>query len=468
MRRRRRPRRIAGVGAALAGLVVVVACTETERAAPATTSAPATAAPTTGAATATTDAGDAPDTSAATTTVADDGSIVAAFAGRPWAFGTLPAAASPADTAAEPVVVGMINQEDTPIGSFPEMRHAVEAAVAWINAELGGVGGRPIRLETCITDFAVEQSQACAQRLVQQGAVAVMSGIDITSSGSVPVLQQNGVPLVSAVPTTLAELRGDGVFSFSGGVTGAYVAFAADAAANGAESIALAFGDFDSFSVPAREYGATVAERLGLEVTLIPFPIVTTDFLPVVRAAIDSGADAVAIGAADSACAPVMTTLADLGYAGRVYLVGACAAGEILGSVHDAVQAGVIFNSEGPVESGTDGELFLAVTERYSPDPAGGAGTVAFRAAMNLWRVLDEVAATARPTPALVGERLRGAVASPSFWGHPYTCDGRQVPGMPALCSPQQTLFRLPDDSGTFVPVSDGWIDVPALVASTG
>jgi branched-chain amino acid transport system substrate-binding protein len=400
------------------------------------------------------------------TTVADDGSLVARFAGQAWAFGTVPDGATPADAAAEPVVIGIINQEDSPIGSFPEIRHAVEAAVGWINAELGGVQGRPIELVTCITNFSVERSQACAQQMVQAGAVAVISGIDITATGSLPVLEQNGIPLVSALPTTLAELRSAATFSFSGGITGAYVAFVADAHAKGATSIAIAYGDFESFSVPATEYGAKVAEQLGMDVTLIPFPITTTDYLPVIQAAVRSGADAITVAAADTACVPMMNTIHDLGYTGRTYVVGACAAGPILAQVADGVQAAFVFNAEGPFGDTIEGDLFVGATERYVTQEAGGAGTVGFRAAMNLWAAMNRIDGDI--TPATILDVFRTGSTHPSFWGHPYTCDGRQVPGMPALCSPQQTLFRLPDDTGTVVAESDGWIDVPSLVAGLG
>jgi branched-chain amino acid transport system substrate-binding protein len=274
--------------------------------------------------------------------------------------------------------------------------------------------------------------------------------------------------MISAIPTTLAEYRSTNAFSFSGGVTGAYVAFAADAHARGATSIAIAYGDFESFSVPATDYGAKVAEALGMEVTLVPFPITTTDFLPIVQSVLDSGAEAITIGAADTACVPVMTTLSDLGYDGFQYLVGACAAEQILEQVPDEVQAEIVFNSEGPPpgdeESAAtlDGDLYQAVVDRYATEAAGGAGTVSFRAVMNLWSVL---AALDEPTPAAVADALRAAVDAPNFWGHPFTCDGAQVPGFPALCSPQQTLFRILDDDGTVEAVGDGWIDVPALVA---
>lgn len=80
---------------------------------------------------------------------------------------------------------------------------------------------------------------------------------------------------------------------------------------------------------------------------------------------------------------------------------------------------------------------------------------------MNLWAVLDDLGAEA--TPKQIIEKFRTAVDEPSFDGHPYTCDGKQVPDMPSLCSPQQVLAELVGPN-EFAEVSDGWIDVPALL----
>ena len=422
---------------------------------PTTPSAPASGAPATG-------VGEAPPTDSVG--MPDDGSVIGAYAGRQWFAGSAPTSASPADATAEPLVIGMINQENSPVGSFPEIRAAVEAAVAWINAELGGVNGRPIDLRTCITSFSAEQSQACAQEMVQAGAVAVLSGIDITATGSLPVLEQNGIPMISVLPTTLAELRSSNDFSFSGGITGAYVAFVADAHERGIDSVAIAYGDFESFNVPATEYGAKVAEILGMGVTLIPFGIGTTDYLPVVQAAIDSGAGAITIGAADTACAPIVKALDDLGYAGQLYMVGACAAPQILAQIPDSAQARVIFNSEGPAVAGAEASMFFDVTEAFATEPAGGAGTIGFRAILNLWAAMRAVPGDVS-SEAII-EVLRSSVDEPSFWGHAYTCDGKQVPGFPALCSPQQTLFSIVADDAPATPTVTDWIDVPALVAT--
>ncbi len=394
-----------------------------------------------------------------------DGSVVSEFGGQDWFAGIVPPGAAAAPTG-DPIVIGMINQENSPIGSFPEMRAAVQAAVAFINAELGGVNGRPLQLNACVTSFSVEQSQACAQEHVQAGAVAVMSGIDITASGSIPILEQNGIPLVGGVPATLAEMRSSSAFFFSGGTAGAYVAFAADAKAKGATKLAFAYGEFESFEVPAKEYGVKVADSLGLDTQLIPFPLTTSDFLPILSAAVESGADAITVGAADSACVPIVTTLNDLGYTGLLYLTGACAAAQILEQIPDDLQAAITFNSEGPSEATTDGSLYQAVIDRYATEPAGGAGTVSFRSAMNLWLAMTAIDGEISAESIIAA--LRGSVDQVSFWGHPYTCDGLQMPGLPALCAPQQALFHIPTDSGGLVAAADGWIDVPALMKAAG
>jgi branched-chain amino acid transport system substrate-binding protein len=75
---------------------------------------------------------------------------------------------------------------------------------------------------------------------------------------------------------------------------------------------------------------------------------------------------------------------------------------------------------------------------------------------MNLYGLLLEAGAD-DATSERVMELARASVDRPSFWGHPYTCDGNQVPGMPALCAPQQVLFTVPGVGEDLVAVTD-WI----------
>ncbi|HMS46460.1 MAG TPA: hypothetical protein PKD89_02660 [Candidatus Microthrix sp.] len=109
-----------------------------------------------------------------------------------------------------------------------------------------------------------------------------------------------------------------------------------------------------------------------------------------------------------------------------------------------------------------DSEICNAVID-YGPDGlnVAGAATVSLRSAMNLRVALGELSADT--TPASVIDWFRATVDQPNFDGHPYICDGEQVPDLPTLCSPQQVLVELVGP-GEFAEVSDGWIDAAELL----
>ena len=411
---------------------------------------------------------DASGSSEVTTVTGDEvregDTVVERFAGEEWFMGTMPDTAVAADPAAEPIVIGMINQEDTPLGSFPEVRRAVEGGVEFVNAELGGVGGRPIELHTCITSFDPEQSAGCAQEMVGEDVVALVGGLDVTSNGSIPVLEANGIPQLGGIPANLVEQQSDVTFYFSGGVTGGLGAFLADTAENGGTSSVLAYGEFESFQVSAEDYASPLADSLGIDLELISYPLTATDFLPVLTRAAQSDPDSIIVAAAGSACAPIMTTYQDLGLEAQLYLVGACADAEIIEAAGGAHE-GVLFNTEGPPTSveTIEGQVFNSVNELYADDEGGGAGTVGLRGFLNLYALMGDLGPDGVSREAILGA-VRAAEDEPSFWGHAYTCDGAQIDGLPSLCAPQQTLLRV-EQPGENITVSEDWIDTVALFA---
>jgi branched-chain amino acid transport system substrate-binding protein len=432
----------------VAGLLALTACTEEPPGAAGTT--------------ATAD----PRSSAPADASAD--SVVGMFAGEPWFDGTVPD--EPIEASGEPIKLGHINQEDVPIASFPEVRLGAEAAVNFINAELGGVDGRPIELVSCIANFSVEGSQRCAQELVQAGVVAVAGGLDITSNGSIPVLEQNGIPYIGGIPVNFDEMQSPISFQFSGGSPGAMTAFASDAITRGYDNVAIVYAEFAPTESAAIDYGARVLEAAGVEtVTTISYPMLANDLLPVMTQAGEGDPDAIFMFAADAACLRAMQTRVDLGIEADLYMVGSCASPTTLEEA-DGAGDGMVFNIEGPIDMDTgvvDGPVYAEAATRYGPDgyQVQSAGTVSFRSVMNIWAVLTAIGAD-EVTPAAIIDHMRSTRDQPSWDGHPYTCDGQQVPDLPALCAPQQVLVQV--DGTTLHRRSDGWIDVPAILADLG
>jgi branched-chain amino acid transport system substrate-binding protein len=402
----------------------------------------------------------------------DDGSVVSQFAGEPWFMGEVPGSAVAADPDAEPIRIGMLNIENIDNFSFPELRGAVNAATRWVNEELGGVGGRPIEIVPCITGLAPEVSQACAQEMVTEGVVAVVGGIDIASQGAVPVFEQNSLPVIGGIPAQLPEQQSSVNYFFSGGTAGAMAAMLAHASNNDATTVMIANGDLPSFNQTSEDFAGPVAESLGMTVEYQRFPVLGADMLTVLTAAVEKDVDALIVNAADTACVPIMQLSKQLELRAQVYLVGACAAETILDAAgEDAV--GILFTGEGPASlDDVEGNIYTTVVDEYADAPAGGAGTVGFRGFMNLYSLLVELGPDNISSESIT-ELVSSAVDRPSFWGHSYTCDGQRIPGLPAICAPESTLFTttgVPGDDLVFLPEgfedTDGWVETDDLYAA--
>jgi branched-chain amino acid transport system substrate-binding protein len=364
----------------------------------------------------------------------------------------------------EPITLGMVNQENTAAGSFPELSQAVQAAIEFVNEEFGGVDGRPIELEVCNTKFSTEGSTACAQQFVEAGVPAVLGGIDVFGT-AVETLDDNGIPYIGGIPVSTPSVQSANSFQWSGGSWGAAVAFADYAIREvEAEKVAIVYGEFGSITESA-EYAGKVLEDAGVEVQLVPFPILSTDISSPLGAAASGDPDAIVVLAADTGCKPAFQGIEALGTEAQVFYVGACAAPTILADVDTSATDGGIFSVEGPINRESpspDFTLYDAVIDTYGDglDPVG-AGTVSFRSFMNLYAVLREIGAD-DITPQAIIDSLSSKVDEPSFMGHDYTCDRKQFDGLPAMCSPQQILAVMEDRNLTQV---GDWVDVGAIYA---
>ena len=136
-------------------------------------------------------------------------------------------------------------------------------------------------------------------------------------------------------------------------------------------------------------------EAAGAEVTLVSVAPVNADMVQALNTAAQSDPDVVIALTADSGCKPTMQTAQQLGLDVPIMYTGACAAPKILDSVGDAAE-GAIFNLEAELGDSPDNVVYQAVSDRYGAKydyEAQGAGTVAFRATINLYAQLRELGA---------------------------------------------------------------------------
>ena len=366
-----------------------------------------------------------------------------------------------------PLPVGMINMEDSPTGSFPEIRRDAEAAVKYVNEELGGVHNRPLQLEVCRTQGTAESSQACANQLRAKSPVAVLGGIDLGASASLPVLERAKIPYVSLTPALGDELASITSFTLAGGLAADLLAQAEYITGTlQAKKVGVVHLDLPGLQEAAVLAARTVLQKRGVtDLKIVSEKAEAADFIPAVRSATASSPEVLMAIFPAQGCTRVLQATQALRVRARLFFPSACGAQEVFDAGGSAAE-GVTFASSLLPYTATDNPEVATYREklsRYAPDATPSLLSQAgFSLVMNLHRLLSGMDDGSLKPEALT-ERLQGARDEPSFMGHPYSCNGRQVPLLPSVCSASVRLLQY-KGGGEFTDVTGSWVSGARLL----
>lgn len=357
-----------------------------------------------------------------------------------------------ASPSARPLVLGFINMEGAPAGSFPEAALGARAAVAHVNDDLGGIGHRPLKLVSCTTDGTPESSQGCAQEVLAAKPVAVVGGVDLGSNASVHVVVDAGVPYVTGSPTLGAELTTDGVFAFTGG-TAAELLGIGDylIERRHVRRIHVLHEDLPGLLNTAISAAGDIFRAKKVAVKLVAEKGDAADFAPAVTAATAGDPDAIVVVFPAQACARVLQAAQALGVRAQLYLPGACATpGVVAAGRQDRTFFASGYLPVGATGGGADAEVFRARVPQGQRSPVSEA---AFSTILNLAALMGEGAVD----PTALGDALDVTRDQPNVLAHPYTCDGMQLPLLRAVCNSNIRLLQY--RNGAFTDVLGAWVD---------
>jgi len=360
------------------------------------------------------------------------------------------------------IVIGMINQEDAPIGSFPEAREAAQAAVAHINEDLGGVNGRPLRLEVCRTAGTPESSAACANELLAKRPVAVLGGVDLGAGASLSVFEREGIPYIGGTPALGEELTSPAAWMLAGGVV--------------ADLLGEAEYALDTLKV--KRVGALYVDLPGVLTTVIGAAGIVlrtkgvTDFKPVaakadvadfagpLKAATEGNPDAVVVVFPAQSCARVMAAARSLRVRARMFYPSACASQAVVAAAGPAAEDAYFASGYLPFDDPSpEVATWKSEAKVTKPSALSQAG---FSVAMNVYELLKD----GTDTPAAVTAKLRATVDHPGYMAHAYTCDRKQVSLMSAVCNADVRLLQY--KGGRFVDLTGAWVSGAELVKLFG
>jgi branched-chain amino acid transport system substrate-binding protein len=351
------------------------------------------------------------------------------------------------------IVIGLINTEDAPIGSFPDLRRGALAAARYVNDTDGGVGHRPIQIVPCVSDGTPESSQSCANKLLGRHPVAVIGGVDLGAAASLPALQSAKVPYVGGTPVTTDALTSDGAFMFAGGTATEVLGEVGYAAHTlHAHRMAAIYVDVPGLLSTAVGLLNSIVRKLGVTgFKVVPVQSDAPDMVPALSSAAGSHPDAVLAVFPGQSCTRVIEAVSAIGLKARMLYPSLCAGEQLLSAAGSASNGAVVASAYKPYTDTTDPEvkIYRSALSRYDhsakPSLLSEAG---FSVVMNLQQLLTE--AGGAPTPAALDKALRAAKNHPNFLAAPFTCDGKQIPLLRSLCNTKVQISIVHD--GTFQP----------------
>ena len=370
----------------------------------------------------------------------------------------------PANSSLAPVTIGFVNQQG---GAEVIGQHATdgtEMAIKYINAQLGGVDGHPIVLDTCFIASAEEEGTGCAQKFLANKNVHVVSmGAVVIGDQSFYATLGGALPVVGGV----APLGIDGaqkntavLFGDATSVLGPMGTYGKDVLH--AKTAVILYPDTASATpgALATEAGLKAA---GISVKMGPYPPNTTDLTGVLASTGAASANMVIPAVAAQDCVNLQKALTQQGITDPKKIIAAplCLNGQVAAGLGGDFPKWTYLIASSLFGDTTDPGMieYMKLAQTYStpanaPDPWN---IVDFGQTMTIDKILNQVG-YANLTPAAILSAAK-AFKGPQALGAPQLECGYD-PSAPGVCNNRSQFFEYAGHNKWIKTA--GWTQPPA------
>lgn len=234
------------------------------------------------------------------------------------------------------MVVGMVNTEGGAGLDFPDIRRFVQAAVEYTNQH-GGLGNRPVRLETCVANGSPETSQACAQELVGKKVELVLLGLDLFPDYK--TYEAAGLPIIGVLPILPMDYTANAIFLTGGNATSQAAIAAVAKQYYDATKVSIIHADNAGANSTAASLQAAL-DKAGIAWKAVKGGDNETDagYQGLVREAAKDNPDVIVSLYADAGCIGTMRGRASLGITIPVITTNICADRDVIDVVGDEAE----------------------------------------------------------------------------------------------------------------------------------
>ena len=372
-----------------------------------------------------------------------------------------------------PITIGYANQEDV----FPEATIGIDAAVKYVNAELGGIGGHPIRLTSCKITVE-EDGQKCGTQFANDSSISVVmtgtlllgaKGLYDTLAGKKPVVIGNG--LTTDDFTTKA---GYSLFTGAVGVAAGMASYVANQVQPKPKKVAVMYGNNASAQGAYSVLLKPVLEKAGIKVTGIEVTDPGGTAAEVQSAIQNSGADTADVFitlVTQPECIATYDSLKQLGVNPKVVTTGLCFGTPMTDHIKDAGETGTMpngwyfgdygYNYYVPdLASGM--QTYVTKVQQYGVKASGaktleytGFGGPLFSNLLTVVKFVNGIGAD-KLTPAAMLAAIKAFKGPMMLQVGPLDCGNVKVAGVsfPAVCASQMGIRQYKD--GQWISIADG------------
>jgi branched-chain amino acid transport system substrate-binding protein len=348
-----------------------------------------------------------------------------------------------------PVKIGLINNEGSSPTAEPSLGDAAVAAADYANAELGGIGGHPIKVYRCSESENTASATACANEMVQDNVATVVIGSTGYGANMVPIITKAGIPYVSVTGSATQELTTPGAFMWSGGYEATLLGFAKYAAQHGYKKVTAYVIDVPAALAGATSLGDPVFKAAGVSLSVEPVPADVPDATSQVTAGLEGNPSAVAIIADEGTCTSILKALNVVNPTTPVLVNTSCMTTTAIQALGTAMNGVKVFGASAPQAEDPEAELYRYVMAKYAPTANTTGYTVTgYQSMLGLVRATEGLKGT--PTPATITAAIKAAtnVPLPDGAGLTFSCNGKAISGLPSVCSAGEVVVTVQNGVG--------------------
>ena len=322
-----------------------------------------------------------------------------------------------------------------------------KAAVQYINEYLGGIGGRPIKLDVCSTNQTPAGAANCVTQFVTDKVVAAINADSGQQGSMLPQLATAGIPVFVAASIDPKTLSTPGISVMENGIAYGLAGPAQLAQQSGAANAAIVVVDLPAAAGAVRATAPLFYGKAKVKADVVAIPLATADMTPQIEAELSHNPGQFAIIGVASFCASAIHAIRSVGFTGSIVVIPSCTDSTVSKTAGSLKGIKIITATSNDPNS-AEVKLFSGVIAKYAPgvDPSDAVAS-GYQAMVGF----------ARGLAGLTGDVTRASITSalktmkptpmPLADGITFKCDGKQVPIAPNICSTQVLTGTL-DASG--------------------